>query len=148
MIRENGHSRPEGGETACSSRRRVPRRVQLAAGRSVQRPGTRDDVQESPMRRSLAALADAVGYEGHYTGHDEPSTLFYANSPGAGNNSAYRLVIPKDPPTLPNQSGTAGTFNFQNRIAFWFGMALCDNQSAPEFTNVPCTPDSDSNIFD
>ncbi len=95
-----------------------------------------------------AETADAIGYEGHYTGHDEPSTLFYANSPGAGNNSAYRLVIPKDPPTLPNQSGTAGTFNFQNRIAFWFGMALCDNQSAPEFTNAPCTPDSDSNIFD
>jgi len=27
-------------------------------------------------------------------------------------------------------------------------MALCDNQSAPEFTHAPCTPDSDTNIFD
>jgi hypothetical protein len=27
-------------------------------------------------------------------------------------------------------------------------MALCDNQSAPEFTHAPCTPNSDSNIFD
>ena len=27
-------------------------------------------------------------------------------------------------------------------------MALCDNQSAPEFTHAPCTPDSDANIFD
>jgi hypothetical protein len=27
-------------------------------------------------------------------------------------------------------------------------MALCDNQSAPEYTHAPCTPDSDSNIFD
>ena len=32
--------------------------------------------------------------------------------------------------------------------AFWLGMALCDNQSAPEFTHAPCTPDSDTNIFD
>ena len=27
---------------------------------------------------------------------------------------------------------------------FWFGLALCDNESAPEFTKK-CTPDSDSN---
>ena len=27
-------------------------------------------------------------------------------------------------------------------------MALCDNQSAPEFTHAPCAPDSDANIFD
>jgi hypothetical protein len=27
-------------------------------------------------------------------------------------------------------------------------MALCDNQSAPEYTHVPCTPNSDTNIFD
>ena len=49
---------------------------------------------------------------------------------------------------LPRQDGTGGTFNFQDRIAFWFGMDLCDNQSAPEFTHDPCTPNSDTNIFD
>ncbi len=49
---------------------------------------------------------------------------------------------------LPNQAGTAGTWNFQLHPAFWLGMALCDNQSAPEFTHDPCTPDSDTNIFD
>jgi hypothetical protein len=49
---------------------------------------------------------------------------------------------------LPRQDGRGGTFNFQDRIAFWFGMDLCDNQSAPEFTNAPCTPNSDANIFD
>jgi hypothetical protein len=27
-------------------------------------------------------------------------------------------------------------------------MAMCDNESAPEFTHAPCTPNSDSNIFD
>jgi hypothetical protein len=95
-----------------------------------------------------AESADAVGYEGRYTGHDEPSLLFYSSTPGSGNNNNYRLVIPRDPPTLPTQDGTGGTFNFQDRIAFWFGMDLCDNQSAPEYTNAPCTPDSDTNVFD
>jgi hypothetical protein len=95
-----------------------------------------------------AETADAIGYEGRYTGHDEPSVLFYSDRPGSGNNNRYRLILPQDPPTLPTQDGTGGTFNFQNRIAFWFGMDLCDNQSAPEFTHEPCTPNSDANIFD
>ncbi len=95
-----------------------------------------------------AETADALGYQGKYTGHDEPSLLFYSGTPGAGNNQQYRLVVPQDPPTLPRQDGTGGTFNFQDRIAFWFGMDLCDNQSAPEFTHAPCTPNSDTNIFD
>ena len=82
-----------------------------------------------------------------YVGHDEPSTLFYSNTPGSGNRNQYLLRLPKDPPTRPNQAGTGGTFNFQLHPAFFFGMALCDTQSAPEFTNQ-CTPDSDTNIFD
>src|SRR6516162_7154066 len=28
-------------------------------------------------------------YVGGYTGHDEPSLLFYSNTPGSGNNQAY-----------------------------------------------------------
>jgi hypothetical protein len=126
------------------------------AGTSSTHRSTAASSQSDEARRLLcgegdplcAEANDSVGEYGQYTGHDEPSALFYSNVPGSGNNSSYRLVIPKDPPILPNQSGTAGTFNFQNRIAFWFGMALCDNQSAPEFTHAPCTPDSDSNIFD
>ena len=62
--------------------------------------------------------------------------------------------MPTDPPTLPDQSGTAGTFNFQLHPAFWFGMAMCDDESAPNpggsplaGPNVACTPDSDANIF-
>src|SRR4029079_9060408 len=93
-----------------------------------------------------AETADSIGYGGQYTGHDEPSLLFYSDQPGAGNNLQYRLVVPRDPPVLPKQNGEAGTFNFQDRIAFWLGMDLCDNQSAPEFTHAPCTPNSDSNI--
>jgi hypothetical protein len=95
-----------------------------------------------------AEANDALGYEGQYTGHDEPSVLFYSGTPGSGNNQRYRLSLPVEPPTLPTQDGTGGAFTFQDRIAFWLGMDLCDNQSAPEFTHEPCTPDSDTNIFD
>jgi hypothetical protein len=97
---------------------------------------------------------DSIGYGGAYTGHDEPSLLFYSNVPGSGNTSTYFLTLPKDPPTLPKQDGTGGTFNFQLHPAFWVGMALCDDQSAPNpggssvSPNIPCTPDSDDNIFD
>jgi hypothetical protein len=43
----------------------------------------------------------------------------------------YRLVLPRDPPVLPNQRSTGGTFNFQLHPAFWFGIAMCDTQSYP-----------------
>jgi hypothetical protein len=92
--------------------------------------------------------SEAVFGEDVYVGHDEPATLFYDNHPGAGNNNTYLLRLPKDPPKPPKQDGTGGTFNFQLHVAFWFGMAMCDNQSAPEFTHAPCTPDTDANIFD
>jgi hypothetical protein len=91
---------------------------------------------------------DSIGYGGAYTGHDEPSLLFYSNTAGSGNSSLYHLRLPTDPKVLPNQAGTAGTWNFQLHPAFWLGMALCDNQSGPEFTHAPCVPDSDTNIFD
>ncbi|MGB2953848.1 MAG: hypothetical protein WBB74_10745 [Gaiellaceae bacterium] len=89
---------------------------------------------------------DPIGYEGQYTGHDEPSLLFYSNTPGSGNSQVYKLTLPTDPPVQPNQAGTAGTFSFQLHPAFWFGVAMCDTQSSPEYTNV-CVPDSDGNIF-
>ena len=91
---------------------------------------------------------DSIGYSGAYTGHDEPSLLFYSNAAGSGNSNFYHLQIPTDPKMLPKQDGPGTTWNFQLHPAFWFGMALCDNQSAPEFTHAPCTPDSDTNIFD
>jgi hypothetical protein len=85
-------------------------------------------------------------YENHYIGHDEPSLLFYSNKPGSGNSYTVLLRLPKDPPRLPLQDGTGGTFNFQLHPAFWFGMAMCDTQSYPEFTTT-CTADSNANIF-
>ncbi len=90
--------------------------------------------------------SETFNYEGHYTGHDEPSLLFYSAIPGSGNSNRYRMKLPTEPVTLPNQSGTGGTWNFQLHPAFWFGMAICDTQSAP-LPGVPCTPDSDANIF-
>jgi hypothetical protein len=101
-----------------------------------------------------AEPADPINYEGNYIGHDEPSLLFYSNTPGSGNSSRYTLRVPTEPPTLPKQDGSGGTFTFQNRIAFWFGMALCEDQSGPNpggsalaGPNVPCTPNSDANIY-
>jgi hypothetical protein len=93
-------------------------------------------------------------YEGGYTGHDEPSLLFYSGAAGSGNNQVYRMTLPNDPANLPTQQGSGGTFNFQLHPAFWFGMAMCDDQSAPNpggsalaGTQVPCTPNSDANVF-
>ena len=97
---------------------------------------------------------DSIGYNGAYTGHDEPSLLFYSDVRGSGYNNTYHLRLPKDPPTLPKQNGTGGVFNFMLRPAFWFGMAMCDDQSAPNpggspvGPNILCTPDSNKNIFD
>jgi len=88
-----------------------------------------------------------------YTGHDEPSLLFYSNTPGSGNNNTWTMTLPTDPPKLPRQDGSGGTFNFQLHPAFWFGMAMCDDQSAPNpggsslGATVSCTPNSDSNIY-
>ena len=102
-----------------------------------------------------AEPVDPIGYGGAYTGHDEPSALFYSNTAGSGGSQTYKLTIPSDPPTFPKQNGTGGTFNFQDRIAFWFGLALCDDQSGPNpggsplaGPQIPCTPNSDSNIYD
>jgi hypothetical protein len=88
---------------------------------------------------------DSPAYE--YVGHDEPSLLFYSNRSGAGSNNVYRLRLPKDPQTLPISDGSGGTWNFQLHPAFWFGMAMCDTQSFPEYTHS-CQAASDSNIFD
>ena len=101
-----------------------------------------------------AEVMDSIGYNGHYTGHDEPALLFYSDTAGSGNHMTHLLRLPKDPPTLPTQDGKGGTFNFQLHPAFWVSVALCDDQSNPNpggsrvSPNIPCTPDSDVNIFD
>lgn len=97
---------------------------------------------------------DPWSYDGTYTGHDEPSVLFYSSTPGSGNSNLYRMTLPTQPGTKPAQDGSGSTWDFQLHPAFWFGMAMCDDQSAPNpggspvvGAQIPCTPDSDKNIF-
>jgi hypothetical protein len=94
----------------------------------------------------LSLCADAQpGALGTYVGHDEPSVEFKSSVPGSGNDMTYTMTLPEDPTQQPNNSGAAGsTWNFQLRPTFWFGLTLCDTESAPEFTKV-CNPDTDSN---
>jgi len=82
---------------------------------------------------------------GQYVGHDEPSIIYKSGIPGSGNDMTYTVTLPKDPKKQPNASGAGGTtWNFQLRPTFWFGVTLCDTESAPEFTKR-CAPDSDAN---
>jgi len=85
---------------------------------------------------------------GTYVGHDEPSVIFYSNSAGSGNNVTWQMTLPKQPPTFPSQAGAGSpSWDFQLHPAFWFGMAVCDTTSYPNYKQT-CTPDSDSNIAD
>jgi hypothetical protein len=90
--------------------------------------------------------SEAVFGEDHYVGHDEPAVLFYSNRPGSGNRLRYTLTLPKNPPSTNILNGRR-TYDFMNRVTFWFGMAMCDTQSYPELLRR-CTPDSDKNIVD
>jgi len=82
----------------------------------------------------------------YVSGHDEPSVLFYSDTPGAGNSNIYHLNLPTDPPTPPAEDGSGGTWNFMQHPAIWFGMAMCDDQDAPN-PGKPCPADSDRNIY-
>jgi hypothetical protein len=83
----------------------------------------------------------------NYIGHDEPSLLFYSHTPGAGNNNTWQMTLPRDPAAMPTQGQPSPTWGFQEHPAFWFGMAMCDSQSFPQYTTT-CNPDTDANIFD
>jgi len=100
-----------------------------------------------PLCQSDRALCADTAYKlgGEYVGHDEPSLLFKSGLAGSGNDMTYTMTLPRDPRRKPNATGAGGsTWNFELRPTFWFGMTLCDTQSAPEFTRT-CTPNSDSN---
>jgi hypothetical protein len=101
---------------------------------------------DDPLCVSCSSLcADAYDNPGSaYVGHDEPSLLFKSGVRGSGNDLTYTLTLPKDPATQPTAGGPGATWNFQLRPTFWFGLTLCDTESAPEFTKT-CTPDSDVN---
>src|SRR6476661_5691137 len=101
---------------------------------------------DEPLCVSHSSLcADAYDNPGNeYVGHDEPSLLFKSGQPGSGNDMTYTMRLPDDPPLKPTADGSGGTWNFELRPTFWFGLTLCDSESAPEFTKT-CTPDSDAN---
>ena len=84
---------------------------------------------EYGMCAEVANPSEAFGSE--YVGHDEPSAVFYSNTPGAGNHMTYSMVLPHDPsPANPNTPGKS--YQFELNGAIWFGMALCATQSYPE----------------
>jgi hypothetical protein len=81
---------------------------------------------------------------GHYIGHDEPSTRFLSDVPGSANDVTWTETLPHDPaapPTVANP-GSDVTHWFELSIAPWFGMALCDPYSYPQ---TACKPESDTN---
>src|SRR5437764_498942 len=139
--------RPRWTRTSIPTRRaRRPRR----RARYQRRPAGAGKLGlDDPLCASQSSLcADSVGtLNGYYVGHDEPSLLFKSNKPGSGNNMTYLMTLPKDPTsTLPTAFGgpDSATWNFQLRPTFWFGMTMCDTESAPEYTKK-CKPDSDRN---
>ncbi len=87
----------------------------------------------------------SIGTNGQYTGHDEPSVLFYSHRPGTGNDLTYAMKLPKNPPMQPNQAGTGGTFDFQLRATFWLGLTMCDSAVGAELHRKTCPADSDRN---
>jgi hypothetical protein len=86
---------------------------------------------------------------GHYVGHDEPSNPFYSTIAGSGTQDRWQVRIPRDPVTQPTRSNGVA-WNFMLHPAFWFGMAMCNDESSPEVhtTIGSCVPGSDSNIAD
>jgi hypothetical protein len=118
---------------------------QAAAPAKVLRNST-GTIDEPLCQSNRSLCADnGLNYDGKYVGHDEPSLEFRSGLAGSGNDMTYVVTLPKDPKTQPNASGAgSSTWNFQLRATFWLGLALCDSQSAPEFTRQ-CTPDTDRN---
>jgi hypothetical protein len=103
---------------------------------------THIDCEYSGLCPDVADPQNVFGNE--YVGHDEPSLLFYSNTPGSGNQMRYSMTLPTDPPA---SQPLKRSYQFELNGALWFGMALCDTQSYPEQVST-CTPDSDSNIVD
>ena len=61
------------------------------------------DCEYSSMCAELANPSDVFGSQ--YVGHDEPSSVFYSNVPGAGNHMTYSVTLPHDPsPVNPDST--------------------------------------------
>jgi hypothetical protein len=125
----------------------LPASAATRAGSSPRAASDSSKGYDEPFcQSSRTTCADDSGkLGGEYVGHDEPSVLFKSGRPGSGNDMTYTVTLPRDPKKQPNASGKGGTtWNFQLRPTFWFGLTLCDTESAPEYTKT-CKPDSDRN---
>jgi hypothetical protein len=107
----------------------------------------------SPVQRVLKRLQCAEvaaneddGFEdnGHYVGHDEADIGWYSNQAGSSTKAKWKVTLPVDPAGAPSTSFSGPVADFQLRVAPWFGMVLCDNESYPE-GNPVCTT-TDANI--
>jgi hypothetical protein len=128
----------------------------LAAGASTWHPkatGLLDCNGYSPIQHVVKHLQCAEiaaneddGFEdnGHYVGHDEADIGWFSTQPGSSTRARWRVTLPVDPPGAPSSSFDGPVADFQLRVAPWFGMVLCDNESYPE-GNPECTT-TDANI--
>lgn len=91
-------------------------------------------------------IVDSERIFGHYTGHDEPASVFYSNLAGSGNRMRWQLTLPSDP-SASNPLAAGKSYNFELHPAFWFSMVMCDTQSDPNQIST-CAPDTDKNIVD
>ena len=96
-----------------------------------------------------AEAVDAIGYEGEYTGHDEPSLLFYSDTPGSGNNqrlparSADGAADAARRRTGPAERSTSRTGSRSGS-----GWTSATTSRRPSSPTRPARPTSDTNIFD
>jgi hypothetical protein len=96
---------------------------------------------QAPLRPQMTCtdLHGSIGHRfydnGWYIGHDEPSIGFNSTARHSGNSVQWDITLPTERP-LP------ATQTFENQIAFWFALAVCDVNSYPQ---GPCIPDSDEN---
>ncbi len=120
--------------------------VNAAANTGTASTSSASQVYREPLCSGRTSLCTDMydNLAGQYVGHDEPSIEFKSGVPGSGNDITYTVTLPTDPQARPSASGAGATWNFQLRPTFWFGLTLCDSESAPEFTKQ-CTPNSDTN---
>src|SRR5258708_39904452 len=81
--------------------------------------------------QGAATCTELNQYTGSYTGHDEPSLLFYSNTAGSRNNATYRMTLPTDPPALPRQNGSGGALHLPPPPPLWVRVALSRHPPPP-----------------
>jgi hypothetical protein len=81
---------------------------------------------------------------GHYVGHDEPTTKFISSAPRSGNTMTYLMQLSRDPSATPTTTPVGSTVSryAELSVAPWFGLPLCDPFSYP---GGACSSDSDAN---